>query len=315
MNFRTQIKLKETQNQINYQSDILLFGSCFSNNIGDKLTYFKFKTSKNPFGIIFQPKAIEKLIFKCLDDAIFTEDDLIFHNERWHCFDIHSDFSHFDKTVILTQLNSVLKRTKEQLLKASHIVITLGTAWVYRNKNQNTLVANCHKIPLKEFEKELLSIDKITASLKNITEKIHGINSNCEIIFTLSPVRHLKDGFIENQQSKAHLLSAIHEVIKLQITTHYFPSYEIMLDDLRDYRFYKKDLLHPNELAIDYIWEKFSKVWINEEVKNIMQKVSKIQNGLNHKPFNPNSEQHKLFLKKMRFKMDVLNRDFNISFV
>lgn len=313
-NFRTQIKLKETQNQIDYQSDILLFGSCFSNNIGDKLTYFKFKTTVNPFGIIFQPKAIEKLIFKCLDDTIFTEDDLIFHNERWHCFDVHSDFSHFDKTVILTQLNSVLNETKNNILKTSHLIITLGTAWVYRNKNRNVLVANCHKIPQKEFKKELLTIHEITTSLKSITEKIHGINSNCEVIFTLSPVRHLKDGFVENQQSKAHLLSAIHEVIKLQSYTHYFPSYEIMLDDLRDYRFYKKDLLHPNELAIDYIWEKFSKVWINKEVKSIMQKVSEIQNGLNHKPFNPNSEQHKLFLKKIHLKMQVLNRDFNICF-
>lgn len=314
MNFRTQIKLKTVQNQIDYQSNLLLFGSCFSNNIGDRLNYFKFKTIVNSFGIIFQPKAIEKLILKCLEGSLFTEDDLIFYNERWHCFDVHSDFSYNDKSIVLTQLNSILKKTKEDLVKASHIIITLGTAWIYRYKEKNSLVANCHKIPQSKFEKELLTNDVIKSSLENISRKIKSINNNCTLIFTLSPVRHLKDGFIENQQSKALLLCAIHDVIQTHSNSFYFPSYEIMLDDLRDYRFYKKDLLHPNELAIDYIWEKFTSIWTTDNAKKIMQKVEEIQNGLNHKPFNPTSEQHQIFLKNLQVKIDFLKSEFDITF-
>ncbi len=312
MNFRTQIKLQKETNQIDYKSNLLLFGSCFSNNIGDKLNFYKFNTVVNPFGIIFQPSAIEKLILKCLENEPFTKDELIFHNERWHCLDVHSDFSNTDDS-ILTELNTVRKQTKESIINASHIIITLGTSWVYRYLKNNDLVANCHKISQKEFQKELLTVSEITNSLKNISSKIKRLNKNCFVIFTLSPIRHLKDGFIENQQSKAHLLTAIHEVVR-NTEAIYFPSYEIMLDDLRDYRFYKKDMLHPNELAIDYIWNIFSEVWINITSKKTMQQVTEIQNGLNHKPFNENSKLHQEFLRLLQIKMNDLKRDFEIEF-
>lgn len=305
MNFRTKIKLNKQQNQIDYKSNLLLIGSCFSNNIGRKLDYYKFKSITNPFGIIFQPKAIEKLITKSLENEPFTKDDLIFHNECWHCFDVHSDFSNTDKAVILKKLNLVAKQTKANIISASHVIITLGTAWVYRFIESGGLVANCHKVPQKKFKKELLSVDDITNSLKNIVTKINRLNKDCSVIFTLSPVRHLKDGFVENQQSKAHLLTAIHNVVA-KTNTYYFPSYEILLDDLRDYRFYKSDMLHPNQTAINYIWDKFIEVWINNSAKETMQKVVEIQNGLNHKPFNENSKLHQEFLRLLQIKIDSL---------
>lgn len=312
MNFRTEIKIKPQQNSIDYKSKVLLIGSCFTNNIGLKLDYFRFNTFINPFGILFHPKAIEKLITYSLTNTVITEKDLVFHNEQWHYLDIHSDFSHSDKLIVLDFINSALKETKAYLEKATHIVITLGTSWVYRYNKTNKLVANCHKIPQKEFQKELLSVNEIENSLDKINSIIKNRNPKIEIIFTVSPVRHLKDGFIENQQSKAHLLSVIHQVLDKQ--THYFPAYEIMMDDLRDYRFYKKDMLHPNEVAIDYIWDKFVATWINSSEKETMNQVTQIQKGLTHKAFNKESNKHQLFLENLNQKKKTLEKTKGIVF-
>jgi len=309
MNFRTELKTKPQQNKIDYTSKVLLIGSCFTQNIGDKLTYYKFDNLINPLGILFHPKVIENLIVSSLENRVFTENDLVFHNERWHCFDVHSDFSHSDKSLMLININSAIKQTRNYIKTASHIVLTLGTAWVYRYHTTNNLVANCHKIPQKEFQKELLSIDKIGGSLSNITVKIKEINPEVNLIFTVSPVRHLKDGFAENQLSKSHLLSAIH-----QIKATYFLAYEIMMDDLRDYRFYTKDMIHPNEIAIDYIWEKFVAIWINPSENEIMEQVNQIQKGLAHRPFNENSESHQLFLEKLHQKIATLKKIKGIVF-
>ena len=313
MNFRTNIKPKPEQNQLDYTSNLLLIGSCFTQNIGDKLSYYKFENTVNPFGILFQPKAIEKLIVSSLTDEVYTEKDLFFHNERWHCFDVHSDLSNAKKEVVLTTLNKATKQLKKELQTTSHIVITLGTAWVYRNIESTNLVANCHKVSQKQFKKEILSVTTITTSLSKIINVIKAINPSAKVIFTLSPVRHLKDGFIENQQSKSHLLSAIHQIIE-ENKISYFPAYEIMMDDLRDYRFYKKDMLHPNEIAIDYIWQQFVYTWINPSATAIMKQVNQIQKGLAHKPFNQASEQHQCFLRDLQMQMDELDEKSGIQF-
>ena len=310
MNFRTEINPKKHENNhINYNSKLLLIGSCFTNNIGIKLDYFKLKVLINPFGVIFNPKAIEKLILASLNEVVYTENDLVFHNEHWHCLDLHSDFSHSKKEMVLDFINTSIIDTKDYLKKTSHILITLGSSWVYRYHRTNNLVANCHKIPQKKFKKELLSVEEISQSLSNIISKIKKNNPKVTIIFTVSPVRHLKDGFVENQLSKAHLLTAIH-----QVNAPYFPAYEIMMDDLRDYRFYKKDMLHPNNMAIDYIWEKFVATWINSSENEIMEQVNQIQKGLTHRPFNEKSEKHQLFLEKIQQKITELEKTKGIIF-
>lgn len=312
MQFQTQIPLKkQIHNLIDYNSRLLLIGSCFSENIGNKLSYFKFQSNQNPFGILFHPKAIESLFTNAINLKEYTEKDIFFHNERWHCFDAHSNLSSPNKRDLLINLNSSIKSTNKQLTEASHIVITLGTSWVYREISSDKIVANCHKIPQKNFLKEILSIDEITESLKAITALIKSVNKNTSILFTVSPVRHLKDGFIENQQSKAHLLSAIHDVVEPRKNIHYFPSYEIMMDELRDYRFYAEDMIHPNKTAINYIWEKFTDVWVSSETTKIMQEVNSIQKGLIHKPFNPNSEQHQQFIEKLELKKDQLIKEYS----
>ncbi len=313
MNLLTKIPLNPSSKPISYQSNLLLVGSCFSENIGKKLDYFKYNLLLNPFGILFNPKAIEQLIVNATEQKIYTSEEIFFHNERWHSFKAHSSLSAINKGDLLDNLNHNIKLTHQQLSKASHIIITLGTAWVYRYIKSNEIVANCHKVPQKEFKKELLSIDEIVKSLNTIKDAIHSINQDCAIILTVSPVRHLKDGFIENQRSKSHLISAIHQV--LNDTVFYFPSYELMMDELRDYRFYAEDMLHPNHTAIHYIWERFSDTWLSIDESHLRKEIDVIQKGLKHRPFNEYSQEHQEFLRKLQeriFKIKTLipNIDF-----
>ena len=214
MQLQTNIPFKkQSKNLIDYESNILLIGSCFSENIGQKLSYFKFQSNQNPFGILFHPKAIENLITSAINQKEYTEEDIFFNNERWHCFDAHSSLSSDDKNKLLDRLNSVINHTNQQLKEASHIVITLGTSWVYREILSDKIVANCHKIPQKKFLKEILSVEEISESLEAIITLIKSVNKDATVLFTVSPVRHLKDGFVENQQSKSHLISAIHQLV------------------------------------------------------------------------------------------------------
>jgi len=312
MNLQTKISLKPQQhNQIDYNSNILLIGSCFVENIGEKLNYFKFQNTINPFGILFHPKAIEKLVSNAINKKEYTEEDIFFQNEQWHCFESHSKLSSISKEDLLFNLNKQITSTNQQINVSTHIIITIGTAWVYRHIESDDIVANCHKVPQKKFLKELLPIDEITESLKAIIALIKSVNKDVSIIFTVSPVRHLKDGFIENTQSKAHLISAIHTVLSPREQSrglYYFPSYELMMDELRDYRFYAEDMIHPNQLAVRYIWEKFKEVWISKDAFKTMEEVDSVQKGMQHKPFNPNSEAHQKFLKNLEDQKTTLHK-------
>lgn len=309
MKFQTTIPLeKQPRNLIDYNSNILLLGSCFSENIGDKLGYFKLQNYLNPFGILFHPKAIEQFITDVSNTKTFTKDDLIYVNERYHSFDAHSSLSNVDAHIVLNNLNSQIKSTAKFLKNTSHVLITLGTAWVYRFTEKNRIVANCHKIPQKKFQKEILSIQEITESLATIVALIKKINPKITLLFTVSPIRHLKDGFVENTQSKSHLISAIHTIIKAEKKTHYFPSFEIMMDELRDYRFYKEDMVHPNTTAINYIWERFMYAWVSEKIHPILKEIDTIQKATLHKPFYPKSETHQKFLKNIAQKKEEIKK-------
>ncbi len=311
MNFTTKIPIPKSDKPINYNSKIVLLGSCFAENMGEQLEYFKFQNTVNPFGIIFNPVSIEKLVSRIIDKQEFTENDIFFHNERWHSYDVHSDLSHENKDEFLNQLNQIIQNSNNRIIESSHIIITYGTSWIYKLKSTNEVVANCHKVPQVEFEKEILSVEIIEKSIQNTIDYIRKTNPNCKIIFTVSPVRHLKDGFIANQLSKAHLITAIHETVNRQLTTdNYFPSYEIMMDELRDYRFYGSDMLHPNQVAIDYIWERFFETTISEASYPNMETVSSIQKGLAHRPFHPNSKSHQKFLEEIQQMIKVVQQQF-----
>ncbi|MFV8368211.1 GSCFA domain-containing protein [Flavobacterium sp. LB2R40] len=314
MQFRTQIPISKSNYPLDYNSKIVSLGSCFAENMGEKFNYFKFQNTINPFGIIFNPVSIEKLIYRIANQFFFTEKDIFFHNERWHCYEVHSDFSDVNQNELLGKLNTVLRISLIQLFQASHLIVTFGTSWVYRNFESNAIVANCHKMPQNQFKKEILSVGTIENSIKNTIDLIKKINPNCNFIFTVSPVRHIKDGFVENQLSKAHLISAIHSILnseQCKLNTEYFPSYEIMMDELRDYRFYAEDMLHPNPVAIDYIWKRFKETTISETAFDLMDEVEGIQKNLSHKPFNPNSESHLKFELKVREKITKLENQYS----
>ena len=311
MNFTTKIPILKSNHPIDYSSKILSLGSCFAVNMAEKFDYFKFQNICNPFGILFHPLAIEKIISKAINLDFFTEEDIFFYNERWHCFDVHSDLSNVSKEEFLQTLNELIKVTNKQITEASHIIITYGTSWVYRNKHSEKVVANCHKVPQNQFDKEILSVETIEKSIQNTFDLIEKVNPNCAIIFTVSPVRNIKDGFVENQRSKSNLISALHSTFDIQhLTKAYFPSYEIMMDELRDYRFYAEDMLHPAQVAIDYIWERFSETNISENAFPTMEAVETIQKGLSHRAFNPNSESHLKFLNQLELKINKLKNEF-----
>lgn len=310
MQLSTTIKLKPQQSQINYDSKVVLLGSCFAENIGKQFDYFQFRNLCNPFGVLFHSKAIETLLWMAAQREQYSEEDLFFHNESWHCFDAHSVMSDPDKNKVISGLNEGVSLLHQWLKSASHVVITLGTSWVYKLRDLDMVVANCHKVPQKEFDKMLLSPAEIMQNLRNCIQIIKEIAPDVSILFTVSPVRHLKDGMIENNRSKAHLLAAIHQIVDKVPSVYYFPSYEIMMDELRDYRYYTQDMIHPSPLAIQYIWNKFSEVWISENAKDTMKKVAEIQKAQEHRPFNPDSEKHQVFLQKLQHKKEIIQQQF-----
>tara|TARA_R110002167_G_scaffold308208_11_gene512980 strand:+ start:672 stop:1628 length:957 start_codon:yes stop_codon:yes gene_type:complete len=312
MKLQTHLPLAKAENQIGYDSRVLLMGSCFSENIGEKLAYFKFRSLQNPFGILFHPKAIENLFERAVEHREYGDDEVFFLNDHWQSFDVHSNLSAISREEALHNLKEALQNTAHQIEATTHIIITLGTAWVYRHLKTKKFVANCHKVPQKEFTKELLSIDVIAVCLGNIMALVKVVNPKVQFIFTVSPVRHLKDGFVENQRSKAHLIAGIHQILEssnAEFQMAYFPAYEIMMDELRDYRFYESDMLHPNPLAIDYIWEKFMHVWIAEKAHGTMAGVDDVQKALQHRAFHPDSEHHQKFKKTLAGKITYLQQE------
>jgi hypothetical protein len=310
MNFTTKIPIAKSNSPIDYSSQIVAMGSCFAENMGEKFDFYKFQSTTNPFGIIFNPVTIDKILERAIHLNYFTETDLFFHNELWHCYEVHSDLSQPNKEEMLSKLNRLLTEMNSKLAAATNLFITYGTSWVYQLKSTGVVVANCHKVAQDQFEKVILSVTEIENAIQNSIDLIQKINPKCHLVFTVSPVRHIKDGFVENQHSKANLISALHSSIWQQPTSSYFPSYEIVMDELRDYRFYAQDLLHPNAVAIDYIWECFCESNITEAAQQFMQEVESIQKGMAHRPFHPDSTSHSKFLQKLKEKSAQLEAQF-----
>lgn len=304
MKFRTEIKIREYPVKIDYHSKIFGLGSCFVDNIKEKLDYYSFSNLINPFGVVFNPYSIKRLFERIIRKEYFTRDELFFHENLWKNFDLHSRNNRADAQKFLEEANGLLIKSHEFLKTSGWVFVTLGTAWVYKSLRNNQIVNNCHKIDQKEFVKFLLSPEEIQEMLKESIKLIKSFNPNANILFSISPVRHLKDGFVENNRSKSHLHAALHPLIKSNI--FYFPSYEILMDDLRDYRFYSKDMLHPNEIALEYIWEKFTGAMINPQIKEDMKIIESIKKHAAHRPF----QEAKEYPLKIRKKMDQIHKKY-----
>ena len=296
---RTEWALTPGDSLIDHRSSILLIGSCFSEHIARKLRFSGFDICENPHGIVFHPLAIERAVTDCVKCAQYIHEDLVFNGEVWTSLNHHGRFNNPDPEAVIDLINTEIGKAHSFLKTASHLVLTLGTSWVYRHLEKDSFVANCHKIPQKEFEKHLLSTDEILTSLERSVLAAREVNPSIAILLTVSPVRHIKDGIVENTRSKARLHEAVHQLMDGHKGISYFPAYELMMDDLRDYRFYKKDLIHPNETAVEYIWEKFSETWIESSAQQLMREVQSIHRALQHRPLQGGSKRHSAFEEKI----------------
>ena len=292
-NFRTEIQQQRAEYVISHKDSILLMGSCFAENIGGKLMKYKFAANTNPFGILFNPVSIAQSLDQLTDSFLFQENDLHFYNNEWISFFHHGKFSHPDKKECLRLINEKLIESRAFLQNTDFLVLTLGTAISYSYKG--TIVANCHKIPQKEFHKQMQNSHAIVSALTHSIEKVQSINNNIRILFTISPVRYIKNDMVENTLSKAQLVVATHELLRCVENSSYFPAYEIMMDDLRDYRFYSDDMIHPSILAIDYIWNAFAHTFFDNKTLKLNALIDEVIMAKNHRLKNPFSEESRWF--------------------
>ncbi len=309
MKFHLEFTPRQFSTSIQHHHKLFLVGSCFTENIGSKLKHHKFDVLENPNGILFNPSSIVKSIQSYIVNRQYDEKDLFYQNECWNSWEHHSRFSNPDKATCLKAINLSQQTAHIFILKADWILITVGSAFVYELEN-NEVVANCHKVPTDKFNKKLLSVQEVYASFKQMLAHLFAVNPAIKIIFTISPVRHLRDGFVENNRSKSNLIQAVHQLIEEEANAFYFPAYELIIDDLRDYRFYAEDMVHPNYAATNYVWEKLVSTCVDNDSQKLMRELNIISAARNHKPFNPGSEQHQKFLQTNLEKISQLSRQF-----
>ncbi len=309
MDFHAEFIPKPFETTIHYTDKLLLVGSCFTENIGDKLRNHKFSVQDNPNGILFNPVSIAKSVTSYIENKRYTEDELFFHNDIWGSWQHHTRFSDVDKQTCLNRINQSQQEANEFLKKADWLLVTLGSAFVYEMDNRE-VVANCHKVPTDKFSRRLLAVEEVQSALDNLMHRLFMFNSHINIIFTISPVRHLREGFVENNRSKAVLIQAVHHIVNKFNRLFYFPAYELVIDDLRDYRFYAEDMVHPNYQATGYVWEKFISTCIDRETTGLMKMINEIRAARTHKPFNPASGEHKKFLRTYLDKAKALQEKY-----
>lgn len=308
MEFRTFVACEPSVYQMDYDSSILSVGSCFTENIGQKLDYFRFRTEVNPCGIVYNPLSAANVLRMLAERRRFTEEDLWENQGKWVSLYHHGRFSSEKKEDCLHSINTHLERAADFLKKTDFLLITFGTAWVYRHRKSGIIVSNCHRFPGSDFERFRLSVEEIVNVYQALLAELREKNPRLKVIFTVSPIRHWKDGAHANQTSKAVLLLSAEELCRTIPQTYYFPTYEILMDELRDYRFYADDMLHPSALAIEYIWEKFRDTWISPRIYDLMLRVDKLNKGLAHCPFSATSADYLNFKKRLAEEIQVLKK-------
>ena len=306
MKFRTEYNSKSSNHSITHNDSCMLLGSCFSQNIGQKLVDHGLSSIINPTGILYNPGSINKMVHLLLAKGELDSSRFIHRQDQTFHYDFHSDFHAKSEDSFALELQQIQSQFQDQWSKTKTLIITLGTSWVYNFKEN--FVANCHKQDSSNFDKRLMSTSEIKSQIEDLytLTKEMGIH----LIFTVSPVRHVKDGIIENQRSKAQLISAIHEVIDVNPDIEYFPSYEIVMDDLRDYRFFENDLVHPNNQAIEYIWEKFVETYFSHDTKDICKQFFNIRKMQEHRPLFPDSQENSKFQEQLLEKVNAFRKAY-----
>ena len=298
MKFHLGFQPNISQHKITHQDGVLLIGSCFSEHIGNRLNELKFNVNSNPFGIVFNPKSIATSILRIINKNYFVAKD-VFEKERlWYSFEAHSSVIGETQQELLDMLNHSIDLWNEKLKSADWLTITFGSAFAYKHVEQAKVVANCHKLPQSIFEKTLLKTNDIVNDFNDVINKLQQFNSTLKIVLTVSPVKHLRDGVVENSVSKAILIQSTHQLINENKNCFYFPAYELVNDDLRDYRFYESDMAHPNKQAIDYVWKRFAEVYFNDVTVAINDKVNQIHQAYHHRLFNETTSSSVKFKHK-----------------
>ncbi|HYK57104.1 MAG TPA: GSCFA domain-containing protein [Flavisolibacter sp.] len=316
MKFHFEFDIKKLPQPITHKDKLFLIGSCFTENMGEKLRKHKFSVLENPNGILFNPVSVAEALTSYVENARLTENDLFNLNEGWHSWKHHSRFSGLTLQESVDKINTSTQEAYDYLKNADHIMITLGSAWIYTltekasNANVGSVAANNHKAPADWFYRRLMTIEEVLKVLDNMIHRLFLFNQKLKIIFTISPVRHLREGVVENNRSKAVLIHAVHHLVDKFERLYYFPAYELVIDDLRDYRFYAEDLVHPNYFATQYVWEKFVDACMNENTKTLMEEIHSINLAFQHKPFNAGSEQHRKFLQSFYQKTYKLKEQY-----
>lgn len=308
MDFRTPVEWHGESEEIKYSDHVLLMGSCFAENVGGLLLENKFSCDVNPFGILYNPLSIAKALRQMLDGKVYTMDDLFDSGGQWHSWMHHSSFSSTDADECLNRINSRLEKAASALPRTSWLIMTWGTAFVYEKDSE--VVGNCHKQPDRLFTHRLLDVDTICGEWNDTLREAKQRFPGLKVMLSVSPIRHLKDGLHGNQISKSVLLLAIDRLCRELDFCHYFPSYEIVMDELRDYRFYAEDMLHPSPLAVKYIWECFCSTYMSKDTQRVMKEWADIQKGLAHRPFNPDSDAYRRFLSQIVLKIEELKEKF-----
>lgn len=310
MQFHLDYKPVVSPEKITHEDQVLLIGSCFSEHIGNGLGDHKFKVDSNPFGIVFNPSSIAKGVTRIVNKNYFTDTDVLEIDGKWISFESHSSISASTKVELLNTLNGIIDAWHVKIKSAKWLVITFGSAYAYRHSEKNTIVANCHKLPHTLFEKQLLESPEIVSELQTLLNLLLQFNAGFKILYTVSPVKHIRDGVVENSLSKSILIQSVHQLVKANTNSVYFPAYEIVTDDLRDYRFYESDMAHPNKQAIDYVWKRFSEVYFNETTNGINEKVLTIQQAYNHRLFDQSSPSSIKFKKGFYEKCLALQSEY-----
>ena len=310
--FQTLVEIPKYRWQTGYFQKCIFMGSCFTENIGTRMETLKYDVDINPFGILYNPFSVSNGLRILLQQNEFKSEDLIFADGLWHSFSHHGRFSSADENETLEQINSRIKSSADFLKNAGFLFITFGTAWIYKFKKSGQPVSNCHKIPAKEFERVRMNVDEIVDEYRDLLTEIGKVNSSLKVVFTVSPIRHWKDGAVENQRSKAVLLLVIDKLINEfgDDFCAYFPAYEIVMDELRDYRFYADDMIHISDVAVEHIWEKFQSVLIDKESQQIAAQVQKIVKAVNHKPIHKNTPEYDQFLLQMKNQITELETKY-----
>ncbi len=308
--FSTRINIPESFVKINYSHKVLTLGSCFAENIGNKLQNAYFLSFINPFGVLYNPMSIGLGIRYLLSDKEFTENDLFQSGSLWNSFAHSSAFSATTPDETLQKINSRLLASRYFLSETNVMMITFGTAWIFENKETDSIVANCHKLPANQFNRRRLTVDEIVAEFTEIIDLLRRQNPGLQFIFTVSPIRHWKDGAHENTVSKSTLHLAVDALGKAFENVEYFPAYEIMMDELRDYRFYATDMLHPSEQAVDYIWQRFAETYFSGETLELRKELEQLRNDLNHRPLHPDTVEYQQFLISLEKKRNTLIENY-----